>query len=764
MKNLTKQQNSFVILKYAAFLIVFFLFFNAKILGEINPFPFAFLFSLVWCGQNVFLLSACYVLGSLALGISYAFLLPTVFTVLILILCALIYKKANKKVSLFFLNLIAFLSQLGRFIPYNSLDILFKNFCEIGIGIVLLNCFCVAFGAFLQRKQKIKFNADETFCAAVFLVGLFCAISSLKFSTVNVGFVLCVFLMLVCMNAFGGAKTLVFTSCAGVGMFLATNSLMFLASVVLSCLFAGVFSGINKYFSCVSLLVCEALLGFYLKIYPAYSVYNFVAVCLACASFLFISNKTIKGLKRIFTGSAFEENEKALIEVSRKMQYMKLNEISKVFDEINGQYKTMLKSTLSSEEASFMLAQELCLRCCEDCPNKNVCFRKSGEDVTSMFYKMFGTGIIKKQIGLINIPNALYARCTKSKQLLADANSLLEQYLQYDKNICELNTSKKIISNQMASVSKAIKKIAANYSSSLNFDHDLENTMTQQLIYCNETGASDVIVFKENDNFNVLISFLKEPDNKGIIEKIVSEACNIKMEINDIIKNDEGGASFYLINSPKCDLVFATASVGGSGDVQNGDLHSLLKLSSGKYMLGICDGMGIGKTANKISNKTLNLIESYYRAGFESEEIISSVNGILLSQNTETCSALDICVLDLNHLEADFIKLGAPNTFIKRKDRTEVVNFGTLPIGAVEEIKPKLEKRLVEPKDVIFMLSDGVSDCFENENDLAGVINSLKGNNPEELANLLLNKALEKNMGQAKDDMTVFVSRIFRKV
>ena len=237
------------------------------------------------------------------------------------------------------------------------------------------------------------------------------------------------------------------------------------------------------------------------------------------------------------------------------------------------------------------------------------------------------------------------------------------------------------------------------------------------------------------------------------------------MEIKDKLPSaNEQSTTYYLINSPRCDLVFATASLNSNNSSASGDLHTLLKLSSGKYMLGICDGMGSGGLANQISNKTLNLIESYYRAGFESDEIISSVNNILLSQSVEESSALDLCVLDLNNLEADFIKLGAPNTFIKKKDRTEIVNFGTLPIGVVEEIKPKLQKRLIEPKDVIFMISDGVSDCFENENDLAGYISSLRSNNPQELADAVLKRALENNNNEAKDDMTVFVSRVFRKV
>ena len=61
------------------------------------------------------------------------------------------------------------------------------------------------------------------------------------------------------------------------------------------------------------------------------------------------------------------------------------------------------------------------------------------------------------------------------------------------------------------------------------------------------------------------------------------------------------------------------------------------------------------------------------------------------------------------------------------------------------------------------MVSDGVSDAFEGEDELSHVISTLKGSNPQELADALLAQARSRQ-NRHEDDMTVFVSRVYRKV
>jgi stage II sporulation protein E len=90
-------------------------------------------------------------------------------------------------------------------------------------------------------------------------------------------------------------------------------------------------------------------------------------------------------------------------------------------------------------------------------------------------------------------------------------------------------------------------------------------------------------------------------------------------------------------------------------------------LGGNKFLLALCDGMGAGESAHKMSAMTLGLIENFYKVGFDNDIILESVNTLLSINNQENYSTLDICLLDLEKEIADFIKVGAPAGFIKHE-------------------------------------------------------------------------------------------------
>ena len=62
--------------------------------------------------------------------------------------------------------------------------------------------------------------------------------------------------------------------------------------------------------------------------------------------------------------------------------------------------------------------------------------------------------------------------------------------------------------------------------------------------------------------------------------------------------------------------------------------------------LPICDGMGSGDNAYNISKLSISLIENFYKAGFDNEIILSSVNKLLSLSEQENFSTIDLAVLD----------------------------------------------------------------------------------------------------------------------
>ena len=61
------------------------------------------------------------------------------------------------------------------------------------------------------------------------------------------------------------------------------------------------------------------------------------------------------------------------------------------------------------------------------------------------------------------------------------------------------------------------------------------------------------------------------------------------------------------------------------------------------------------------------------------------------------------------------------------------------------------------------MVTDGITDAFVSQENIIEYVSKLASNNPQTLAESILNEALRLNEMTAKDDMTVLVSRMYLK-
>ena len=104
--------------------------------------------------------------------------------------------------------------------------------------------------------------------------------------------------------------------------------------------------------------------------------------------------------------------------------------------------------------------------------------------------------------------------------------------------------------------------------------------------------------------------------------------------------------------------------------------------------------------------------------------------------------------------------MASPKSYILSEDECKVVETGSLPFGIVSECKPLTKKNVVSGKDFVILLSDGISDSFENDEALISCVKSIKTKNPQEFADQLLERALACNNGYAVDDMTAVVVKV----
>lgn len=199
----------------------------------------------------------------------------------------------------------------------------------------------------------------------------------------------------------------------------------------------------------------------------------------------------------------------------------------------------------------------------------------------------------------------------------------------------------------------------------------------------------------------------------------------------------------------------------------SGDNFSFLELESGAMVLGLSDGMGSGSTACKESEMVLDLVERFLEAGFSAETAIRMMNSAMVMKGeNDLYSTVDLCRLDLYSGTANFYKIGAATTFIKRGGSVECITSANLPVGAKTQIEIEADEVQLQNGDFVVMMTDGVLEYLhvpKPEETMQEIIESIQTNNPGILAKRILERVMLFTGGKVQDDMTVLAACIWEK-
>ena len=122
---------------------------------------------------------------------------------------------------------------------------------------------------------------------------------------------------------------------------------------------------------------------------------------------------------------------------------------------------------------------------------------------------------------------------------------------------------------------------------------------------------------------------------------------------------------------------------------------------------------------------------------------------------------LDACVVNLESATAFFIKYGAPASYIRRGSSVEKIPGGGYPLGfCLNKGKAAATEYDLIEEDSIVMISDGVLECFEREEDFLRALQGATGSDPKEAANYLMQCALHAGKGRVRDDITILFATL----
>lgn len=749
-------------LSFLLFFAVFFILFNASVNFLIFPFAFGMLFSLAWANQKIWLLAPAYIGAGLLVSPE----LETAICLLVCVFCLmvpyLIHTLCKKNIRKWELSIYAILSQVG----YLVFDIIQKNsiflaLVSIVLGVLFMFASIIVFEAIIIRGFSNKLTTIETvslFC----LIGIFCdGLTGLNIGEFSLLKLFVSFIILVFAYCSTPALTLLVAGIGGIGSLLATNNPIFVAPFLIWALACLIFKSRHKIFMLISLVCIEVFIGYYFNLYIDFGLLQILPVVLSSFLFFLLPKKWCEEISIIFNLSKDRIAMKNVVNRNREILHKRLGNLSEVFYDMNTIYRNMLKRSMSIEDVKKVLEQEIVEKICSFCPERNHCHRTFAENTKQVFDDLITICFEKGKATLLDIPSYLTSRCKQTGAILGSVNTLTGQYKKYMNMVNDVDTSKLIIAEQLLGISKVVKQLSNEVETNVSFDTHRENKILDELTYHNII-CIDVVVF-EKDVYTLMASVVvrNEDAEKPRIVDVVSKVCGCKMAIYESFASSRPNYTVLnLKTAPKYDCLFGVAQKTKNGSKLSGDTYSVVRLDGDKVMLAISDGMGSGEKAENVSELSIGLVENFYKAGFDNDLILSTVNKLLNLHKEEIFSALDICIIDKKSGLVDFIKMATPKSYVLNEEECKTIETGALPIGIVEDANPLVSKTVVATKDMVILISDGISDSFENDEELADCLKSIKTKNPQEYANELLERALACNNGYAVDDMTVLAIKI----
>ena len=749
--------------KLITYFIIFILFLalsNAK--GYVSPFAISALFALMWCGFYMPIIASEYLLSTIITANKLADIYSAIFSVFILIVVYLIHKRIKKPMNVVLVGVYVFISQAVSLYYLYNIDGIVSCLIYSVVCILFLYACVNIFQVLVLRGWFYKLTLDETICLSVVLLVTTFGVAEIYIFDCALYKLIATILILLCMAVNKRLFSFVVAITMGLSVGIVGLSLLPVGEMALIALAANVFAYPQKYRICLMLVLGVAATHLYFSGFNQQIVYNLAPVLLGCSVFLTIPNKSIEKLADKYLTEASELSVRNVVSSTRKSIKHRMSELSLIFSQMQQMHLNLIKQNLSKEQVVAILSQEISKSLCVECKHRDRCYKSLGFGETATVQKMIETALAKGRITILDLPSALSQKCGIVNLLIGKINQLVENFNQTSKAVTDVNNVKFLLAEQMGAVSKLLQDLGQELDRDITFDNALHNKILNDLL-SNNIICSEILIFAEKHS-EISAVLIVKGDNayNPAIEKVVSKNFGCKMGVVEIEPTDL--SDYYSVRLTKMcgrDVVFGISNITKAGSNSSGDSHTLIRLGNNKYLLALCDGMGSGENAQKMSALTIGLIENFYRAGFDDDFILNNINKLISINNHESYSTLDLCVLDLSKEIISFIKLGATYGAIKRDKQVEKVETGSLPIGVVGQVAPKINHFAVSSHDMIIMVTDGITDAFGEYEEFAEFVNAIVSSNPQVVAQTILDEALARNGNIAKDDMTVLVARTF---
>lgn len=758
--------------------IVGFLLARAFILSGLSPFSLPFFAAVFAIRKNKApLVFIGLVGGALTLSIMdglYTFGIISLFLVLNRIIKHFIFNEIKALPYIVFATMF-----IGRFIYYyiEIMDITLFNIIMTGVeaslAFVLTMIFLQSIPLFSISSRKQTLKTEEIVCLIILLASVITGTIGWSYEGVELANILSRYLVLI--FAFTTGATVGATVGVVVGLVFGLANIESFPEMSLLA-FGGLLGGLlkegKKIGVSVGLIIATLLIGIY-ELGTASIVTSLYETFFASLLFFLTPRSFTNEIAKHTPGTPeFTAEQQAYIRKVRDVTANRVQHFSKVFTALAESFEQQQKRAVKMTEEELIndMLADVTKQTCMSCFKRENCWQyRTNRTIDKMTGIM--TELLDNDLMISNRTERMWEQyCVKNKKVIDAMQREIYYRGVQERFNSQIQESRKIVANQLFGVSEVMK----NFAEEIKKERDINEKQEEQILDAMQSIGIEVdhieIYSLEKGNIDIDVT-IPYCGGMGQCEKVIAPLLSSVLGETITVYREECGK----YPNENCQATFRSAKrfvvntgvafAAKNGKLISGDSFTELEIDERSFAMAISDGMGNGERAYLESKETLSLLQKILLSGIDEEVAIKSINSILSLRTTdEVYATLDLAMIDLQNASTRFIKVGSAPSFIKRGNNVIKVEANNLPIGIIPEFEIDVVNEQLMAEDILILMSDGIYEgpkFIENKDIwLKRKIRELQTDNPQAIADILLEEVIRTNDGRIEDDMTVFVAKI----
>lgn len=454
------------------------------------------------------------------------------------------------------------------------------------------------------------------------------------------------------------------------------------------------------------------------------------------------------------------ENRVETVEPSERMREylkMRLNDAGEAFASLRECFMAVSEGRLKkySEDAGMIL-DETADRVCSGCRMCGKCwqndFRKTYKNVLELVAIIETEGKLTTE----NIPDRFCEKCVRTNVFIGELNHVYELYKRDVLRRSDAVATRNLLAVQYSELENLFHSVSEDIEEGFEFLYDEEERIVNGL---NKIGIMTYAVSAVEGMSGHCEVYLRLPPvaRRTAVEGVISDVLGCAVEFEQCMH----GLSKY-ISKPNFSVESAVVQIPQEGSKVSGDSITVF-VKDGKFYAVAADGMGSGVEAQYESAATLRLLTSFLKSGFSVKTALGILNSAMcLNMNSEMYSTVDLFCMDLYTGEAELYKIGSAETIIMTGDEIKTITSSSIPVGILSDIQLDNKRFKLHEGDVILIMTDGITEAgyTVSKTDWIKQTAILPYENMEDMAEAIMDTAIEKEHGEAKDDMSIIALRI----